>query len=155
MFFSTQYGFVSSNTGKVHFQGLVHFLRYIRDNKNLGLVYYSKIEDAPIYNLFRQAIIKNENQLMVFYDSSQQDYPYTGRSAGAYIVFYQGGTIDHLTHVPGPVSQYSADSEYNKSCTSGMALENFRILNNELLNKDPVVFTEQSPLVILYIKSDI
>ena len=36
-----------------------------------------------------------------------------------------------------------------------MALENFRILNNELLNKDPVVFIEQAPLVILYIKSDI
>ena len=45
-------------------------------------------------------------------------------------MFYQGGTIDHLTYVPGPVSQSSAESEYNKSCTSGMALENFRILNN-------------------------
>ena len=27
----------SSNTGKVHYEGLVNLLRYIRDNKNLGL----------------------------------------------------------------------------------------------------------------------
>ena len=70
-------------------------------------------------------------------------------------MFYQGVTIDNLPHVTGPVSQYSAESEYNKSCTSGMAPENFRILNNEFLNKDPVVFTEQSPLIILYRKSAI
>ena len=78
---------------------------------------------------------------MVFYDSRYQDDPYTGRSTGACIVFYKCGTIYHLTHVTGPVSQSSAESEYNTSCNSGMALEHFRILNNELLNKDPVLFT--------------
>ena len=31
----------SSNHGKVHFEGLVHLLRYIRDNKTLGLKYYA------------------------------------------------------------------------------------------------------------------
>ena len=36
---------VSSNPGKVHFEGLVHLLRYIRDNKNLGLKYYADIND--------------------------------------------------------------------------------------------------------------
>ena len=35
----------------------------------------------------------------------------TGRSTGAYIVFYQGGPIDHFTHIPGPVAQSSAESE--------------------------------------------
>ena len=35
----------SSNPGKVHFEYLVHLLRYIRDNKNLGLIYYAKIEE--------------------------------------------------------------------------------------------------------------
>ena len=33
----------SSNPGKLHLEGLVHLLRYIRDNKNLELKYYSKI----------------------------------------------------------------------------------------------------------------
>ena len=50
---------------------------------------------------------------MVFSDSSWQDCPDTGRSTGAYIIFYQGGPIDHGTHVPVPVAQSSAESEYN------------------------------------------
>ena len=33
----------SSNIGKVHFEGLVQSLIYIRDNKNLGLRYYANI----------------------------------------------------------------------------------------------------------------
>ena len=60
----------SSNHGKVHFEGLVHIVRYIRDNKTLGLKYYTDINDAPLSNLLRQASIKTENQLMDFSDSS-------------------------------------------------------------------------------------
>ena len=45
---------------------------------------------------------------MDFSDSSWQYFPYTGRSTGAYNIFYQGGTIYHGTHVPGPFSQSSA-----------------------------------------------
>ena len=35
-----------------------------------------------------------------------------------------------------------------------MSLSVFIILNNELLNNDPDVVSEQAPLIILYIKSD-
>ena len=76
----------------------------------MGLKYYAKIEDAPISDLLRQAIIKTENQLMVLSDSSCQDCPYTGRSTITYILSYQGGPIDHFTHVPCPVNQHSAYS---------------------------------------------
>ena len=41
----------TSNTGEVHFEGLVHLLIYIRYNNNLGLKYYAKIEDAPLSEL--------------------------------------------------------------------------------------------------------
>ena len=58
----------SSNPGEVHFEGLVHLLRYIRDNKNLGLKYSANIEDVPLSDLLRQDIIKTENQLTVLYD---------------------------------------------------------------------------------------
>ena len=34
----------SSNPGKVQFKGLVHCFRYIRDNKTLGLNYYTDIK---------------------------------------------------------------------------------------------------------------
>ena len=42
---------------------------------------------------------------MDFYDSSWQDCTDTGISTGSYIILYQGGPIDHVTHVLGPVSR--------------------------------------------------
>ena len=73
----------------------------------MGLKYYADINDASVSNLLRQYGIKAENHLMDFSDSSWQDFSETGRIKGAYIIFYQGGTIDHGTHVPGPVAQSS------------------------------------------------
>ena len=61
---------ISANPGKVHFEGLVHLLRYIRDNKNLGLKYYADLNDAPVTDLLRQSNIKTKNHLMAFSDSS-------------------------------------------------------------------------------------
>ena len=117
--FSTRVGFsfavhklakFSENPGKVHFEGLVHLLRYIRDNKTLVLKYYSDMNYARVTDLFRKASIKTDNHFMGFSGSSCQDCPYTGRSTGAYIIFYQGGPIYHVTHVPGPVAKSSAES---------------------------------------------
>ena len=95
----------SANPDKVHFEGLVHLLRYIRYNKTLGLKYYLNINDAPVSYLLIQASNKTENRLMDFSSPGWQDCPDTGRSTGAYIVSYRGGTIDHGIHVLGPVSQ--------------------------------------------------
>ena len=53
-----------------------------------------------------------------------------GRSTGAYTVYYQGLPIDKCTHVPGPVSQSSAESEYNEEFTAVMALSHSIMLNN-------------------------
>ena len=83
---------------------------------------YADLNDAPVTDHLRQANINTKNQLMDFSDSSWQDYPYTGRSTGEYIIFYQGGPIDHVTHIPGPVAQYSEENEYNAACTAGMPL---------------------------------
>ena len=68
------------------------------DNKN----------DAPVSNLLIQTSITTDNPLMDFSYSSCQYCIDTGRIIGAYIIFYQGVTIDHGTHVPGPVAQSSA-----------------------------------------------
>ena len=138
-----------SKHGKVHFEGLVHLLKYIRDNKTLGLKYYADMNDAPLSDLLIQDIINTDNQLVDFSDSSWQDFPDTGISTGVYIIFYQGGPIYHGTHVPGPVSQPSAESEYNAACTAGMALSHFMILINELLNKYPDIVPEEAPIIIL------
>ena len=101
----------SSNPCIVHVEVLVLLLRYIKDNKILGLKYYVDMKDAPIYDLSTQSSIKTENKLMVFSDSSEQYCTENGRSTGAYILFYQGGPIDHGTHIPGTVAQSSAEIE--------------------------------------------
>ena len=94
----------SANPGKVHFEVLVYLLRYIRDNKPLILKYYAALNDAPVNDILIQANIKTKNHLMELSDYSWQDCPDTRRSPGAYIILYQGGPIDHGTHVPGPVA---------------------------------------------------
>ena len=71
------------------------------------------MNDAPLSDLLRQARIKTETQFMDFSDYSWKYFPDTGRSTGAYIIFYQGGPIDHGAHVPGTVAQTSSESEYN------------------------------------------
>ena len=143
----------SSNTGKFHFEGLVYLSRYIRDNITLGLKYFTNTKDTPLSDLLIQPSIKTENQLMAFFDFSWQDFPYTGRSKLAYIIFYKSGKIDHGTHVPGPVAQSSAESEYNAEYTLGMALAHSRMLIHDLFNKNPDIVPEETRLIILDIKS--
>ena len=87
-FCSAQVRKVFSKPGKLHFEGLVHLLRYIRDNKTLRLKYYGDMNDASLSELLKQVIIITENQSMEFYDSSWQDCPDTGRSTRAYTIFY-------------------------------------------------------------------
>ena len=97
----------------------------------------------------RYARINTENQLIVLSDSRWHYFPDTGRITRGYILFYKGGPIDHCTHVMGLVSQSSTESGYNTSCNTGMDLENFSMLDNEFLNKDPDLVPEQAPLIIL------
>ena len=85
---------------------------------------------------------------MVLSDYIWKDYTYTVRITGSYSVFYQGVPIDHCTHVPDPVYQYSAGSELNTASTAGLALSQFRMIKNELMNKDPYVVLEQSHIII-------
>ena len=68
----------SANPGKVHFEGLIHLLRYIRDNNTLGLKYYADLNDAPVTDLLRQANINTKNHLMAFSGSSWKDCLDTG-----------------------------------------------------------------------------
>ena len=84
------------------------------------LKYYADMNDAPVTGMLRKASIKTENHLMDFSDYSWEGCPDTGRITGEYIIFYQGGPIEHGTQVPGPVDQSSAESEYNVACTAGM-----------------------------------
>ena len=74
-------------------------------------------------------------------------------AVGAYIIFYQGGTIDHGTHVSVTVAQSSAESEYTSVFTAGMDLVHFRMLIHEFLNEDTDMFPKEAPLIVLDRKS--
>ena len=77
------------------------------------------MKDAPLSYLLIQDSNKTENHFINFSDYSWQDCPETGRSIGVYIIFYQGGTIDHGTHVPGPVDHPSTENKYNTAFNAG------------------------------------
>ena len=93
-------------------------MRYIRDSNTLGLKYYADKNDAPVTDLLIQASIKTKNHLMDFSDSSWQDWPDTDRITGAYIIFYQGGSIDHAH-----MFQYQLLNQVQKSSTMHHALQ--------------------------------
>ena len=115
----------------------------------MALKYYDDIKYEHLSDLLRQSSINTKNHLMDFSDSSWQYFPDTGRSTGAYIIFYQGGPIEHGTNVPVPVYKSTAESEYNAECTAIMALSHFRMLIHELLNKDTDIFPKEDYLIIL------
>ena len=130
-------GKFSENPGKINFKGLIHLLTYIRKNRTLGLKFYAHMNYATLSDLLIQASIETDNKLMALYASIWKDCSHTGRSTGEYIIFFQGGIIDHGTNIPLPVAQSSEESEYNTECTTGIALAHFRMLIHELLDKDP------------------
>ena len=99
------------------------------------LKYYDDMKGVPLFDLLRQDRIKTKKKLVVFSDSSWKDCPDTVRSIGAYIIFYQGETINHGTYVTRPAAQSIAESEYNASCTTEMGLSHFSMLNHGLLKK--------------------
>ena len=132
---------------------MINPLRYIRENKTLGLRYCVDFNDAPGTDLLKQAGIKTKNHLMAFSDSSWQEFLDSGRSTVAYIVFYHGWKIDHGRHVPVPVAQSSTESKYNAAYTAGMALAHSRILIHEFLKKDSDSVPEEDPLIALDRKS--
>ena len=127
---------------------MLHILRYIRENNIFGLKYYADMNDTPVTDILRKASNKTENHLIAFSDSSWQYFADTSISTGAYIIFYKGRPIYFGTHVPGPVAQSSAESEYNTACTAGIYLAHVIMLIHELLNKDPKIFPEEAPLIV-------
>ena len=105
----------------------------------LGLKYFADMKNSPLYDMLRQASIKTEKKLTTFSDFSSKYFPETGRSTGSYMIFYQGGPIDHGTHVPG----------------KGMSLARFRMFIHDFLKKDSDKVPEEGPLIILDGKSSV
>ena len=110
--------------GEKNFLALIHLLRYFSQHTQYGLTFYSNIEDAPIYKMLRENKITPSRKLFTFTDSSWDDDFNTSRSTGGYIIFYQGGVVDHSSNMPIPVAMSSAEAEYiSKLALNAWSLE--------------------------------
>jgi len=114
--------------GKLHFEAIVHLLRYLRDNSLYGVRFYSNIADAPIYQMLLNQKIEEKHPFFWFTDSSWNDDPDHGRSTGCFIITYMGGIVDHSSNVPDPMALSSAEAEYNEGCVAFMAASHLRML---------------------------
>ena len=73
---------VSANPGKVQFEGLVHLVRYIRDNKTLGLKYYAYMNAAPVAEIFGDTYHRQVPLPMI---TNNQEQDSTRDSAQSYV----------------------------------------------------------------------
>jgi hypothetical protein len=135
--------------GKIHFQALIHLLRYLRDNSLYGVRFYSHISDAPIYQMLLSHSIEERHHFFGFTDSSWNDDPDHGRSTGCFIITYMGGIVDHSSNVPDPVALSSAKAEYNEGCVAFMAGSHLRMLLCEFEG----VYDEDTPATSMYFDS--
>jgi hypothetical protein len=59
--------------------------------------------------------------MFTFCDSSWGDDHDTSRITKGFLVFYQGGNVDHSSNIPEAVAMRSAEAEYNEACMAVMA----------------------------------
>jgi hypothetical protein len=122
----------SRSPGRVHFDVLIHLLRYLRDHTYLGVKFYSNFVDAPLYQTLSAQNIQQHHPFFGFSDSSWNDDVDTGRSTGCFIITYMGGVVDHSSNTPDPVALSSAEAEYNEGCVAFMACSHLRMLLCEM-----------------------
>ena len=119
----------SNSPGKRHYQDLIWVLGYVKNTCNQGIRFYNKLKDSPVHHLLKENnIIENASHLVTFTDASWQDDTDTGRSTCGRISFFQGGAIDHSTHVPVPVAMSSAEAEYLGAAGAATSAAHLRML---------------------------
>ena len=101
--------------GRPHFQAALHLLHHFRCHPPRPLIFYHKIEHAPIIKMLKEIPQFNEKfdpLLLVFADSAHADSD-EGKSTACDLQVFQGGLIDHISWTPSPVSMSTAESENN------------------------------------------
>ncbi len=77
---------ITRNPGRKHFEAIIHLLRYLMDNPNLGVTFYSDERRSPIYQSLMENNITPEGPLFAFSDLSWNDDIDTGRSTECYLI---------------------------------------------------------------------
>jgi hypothetical protein len=131
-FATTKLAKFCNNPGKVHYQALIWLLGYLKKTANLGIRYYHDPKTSPIGELLERNNIQQDDELVVFSDSSWQDDKDTGRSTGSFAIIFQGGLIDYSTFVPEPIAMSSGEAEYNTAAIACMAALHNRFVDKEM-----------------------
>jgi hypothetical protein len=114
--------------GRNHYEALLHLLRYLRDNAQLGIKFYSDLSRAPLVAMLKSQKIEQTQPFFGFSDSLWNNDADSGRSTGCFIITYMGGIVDHSSNMPDPVALSSAKAEYNEGCVAFMAASHLRML---------------------------
>jgi hypothetical protein len=133
--------------GKIHFEALIHLLRYLRDHSHVGIHFYSDISTAPITHTLTAGKIKSNHPFYGFSDSSWNDDVDHGHSMGCYLMMYMGGIMDHSSNLLDPVALSSAEAEYNEGCLAFMAASHLRVILAEL---EGVKEADLKPMIIFF-----
>ena len=125
-----------SKPGRKHFQIALHLLHHFRCHPPRPLIYYHQLDKSPIHKMLQEVpAFQGMNPLLVcFADSAHADCD-QGKSTACDIQVYQGGLIDHVSWVPFPVPQSTAESENNCYSAAVMRMKfTRRALSKILLN---------------------
>ena len=103
-----------SKPGRPHFQAALHLLHHFRCHPPRPLIYYHKLEDAPITKMLKEVpeFQDFDPVFVMFADSAHADSD-QGRSTACDLQVFQGGLIDHNSWLPHPVPMSTAESENN------------------------------------------
>ena len=128
---------VMSLPGEKHFQALLHLLHHIRCHPPKALCYYRDTAQSPLHSLLATAqVTLHDNTMVTMCDSSWGDCA-DHKSTGSYLVFFQGGVIDHSSFVPNMVALSSAKAEICAMTIAGMATNYFRQVLCDVLYDSP------------------
>jgi hypothetical protein len=118
--------------GRIHFEAIVHLLRYLRDHSHVGIRFFSDYQNVPITRSLIAENLEISHPFFGFSDSSWNDDVDHGRSTGCFIITYMGGVVDHSSNLPDPVALSSAEAEYNEGCIALMAASHLQMFLAEL-----------------------
>ena len=127
------------NFNALYFKAVKHLLMHLAYNRlKCGVTFYSGVTRSPIYQLVKENTDANPDApIIMFTDSSWQDYPDTGRSTRCYQIYQQGGIVDAASFVPNPVAMSSAEAEYNAVAHAMQRCANVRQVLQELHGNAP------------------
>jgi hypothetical protein len=128
----------SNHPGEKHIRALIQLLHYIKHHTKLWLTYYYDVTTSPVYQLLQENNITPPRHMFTFCDSSWDDDHDTSKFTGGFLIFYQGGVVDHSSNTPELVAMISAEAEYNEACMDCMTTSHMRMTLNPIVEVEDI-----------------